>query len=283
MENFTLIALVENLRAAMSDVIIRRVVQHQPNGFIFQTRSAKLPAFKVVAEMQHPTFYASEIRPPVEFPAADFLMVLRKHLTSAELTGFKKTLSERIVEFNFKTVVPTKELETMSLIVELLPNSPNIILLDAERRVLSSFLPITPQHGIGEYEPYAFPTVGDKLLLESIAQIDASRLDNLTAESLVSQVAGIGPVFARELLLRQRKSGRHLVEEIRALLDQVRGASKAAWIYTDFPLGHILEQNDVNRLRKAILSPIELESLPRTHSSRVFANILDGAKFYYDE
>ena len=166
MENFTLIALVENLRAAMSDVIIRRVIQHQPNGFIFQTRSAKLPAFKIVAEMQKPALYPSENRSPVESAGADFLMVLRKHLTSAELTGLKKPLSERIVEFHFKTVVPSKELETMSLIFELLPNAPNIILLDAERRLLSSFLPVTPQHGIGEYETYAYPTFGDKLTLD---------------------------------------------------------------------------------------------------------------------
>jgi predicted ribosome quality control (RQC) complex YloA/Tae2 family protein len=36
-------------------------------------------------------------------------------------------------------------------------------------------------------------------------------------------------------------------------------------------------------LNKAILSPIELESLGRSHSSRVFANIHDAAKFLFDE
>src|SRR5262244_2239523 len=166
MENLALVALADSLKSAMGDLFIRRVIQHQPNGFIFQTRSAKLPAFKIVAEMQKPALYASENRSPVESPGTDFLMVLRKHLTSAELTGFKKPLSERIVEFDFKTVVPSKELETMSLIVELLPNSPNIILLDAEKRVLASFLPITPQHGIGEYDAYAFPNAGNKIDLE---------------------------------------------------------------------------------------------------------------------
>src|SRR5215471_4149548 len=197
MENFALIALMESLRPAMSDLVIRRVVQHHPNGFIFQTRSAKLPAFKISADMQNPALYASETRPPLEFPGADFLMVLRKHLTSAELTGFDKPLSERIVEFKFKTVVPSKELETISLIVELLPNSPNIILLDVERRILSSFLPITPQHGIGEYEPYAFPKVGDKLHLDALVEDDSLQLGSLTPESLVERIAGIGPVFAK--------------------------------------------------------------------------------------
>src|SRR6267142_1369565 len=199
MENFALIALVENLRPSITDLIIRRVVQHQPNGFIFQTRSVKLPALKIAAEPQNPAMYPSETRPPVEAPAGDFLMVLRKHLTSAELVSFNKPLSERIVEFVFKTAVPTKELETMSLVLELLPNSPNIILLDAERRVLSSFLPITPQHGIGEYDTYAFPNAGDKLSLEALQGAGAFELQDLTPESLVSRVAGIGPVFAREL------------------------------------------------------------------------------------
>src|SRR5215470_6946021 len=154
MENFALIAIVENLRPVMSDLVIRRVVQHQRSGFIFQTRSVKFPAFKVVADLQTPALYPSESRPPIETPGLDFLMVLRKHLTSAELVSFHKPLSERIVEFVFKTAVPSKELETMSLVLELLPNAPNIILLDAERRVVSSFLPISPQHSFGEYETY---------------------------------------------------------------------------------------------------------------------------------
>ena len=224
----------------------------------------------------------------MEAAAVDFLMVLRKHLTSAELVSFTKPLSERIVEFVFKTAVPTKELETMSLILELLPNAPNIILLDAERRVLSSFLPITPQHGISEYETYSYPKAGDKLDLQRLLEGDAPELNDIGSQSdpkewLISHVAGIGPVFAGEVLYRSRKSNRTVIEEIRDLLEQARAPSRSAWLYTDLPLGHILEQNDLRRLKKAILSPIELESLERSHSSRLFANILDASKFYYDE
>ncbi|PYS25064.1 MAG: hypothetical protein DMG11_23685 [Acidobacteria bacterium] len=238
----------------------------------------KLPALKIAAEPQNPAMYPSETRPPMEAAAVDFLMVLRKHLTSAELVSFTKPLSERIVEFVFKTAVPTKELETMSLILELLPNAPNIILLDAERRVLSSFLPITPQHGISEYETYSYPKAGDKLDLQRLLEGDAPELSDIGSQSdpkewLISHVAGIGPVFAGEVLYRSR----------RALLEQARAPSRSAWLYTDLPLGHILEQNDLRRLKKAILSPIELESLERSHSSRLFANILDASKFYYDE
>ena len=288
MENLALAALVENLRPAMKELIVRRVIQHQPNGFIFQTRSSKLTALKILAEPQNPVIYASEIRPPIETPGMDFMMVLRKHLTSAELISFTKPLSERIVEFVFKTTVPSKELETMSLLVELLPNSPNIILLDAERRVLSSFLPITPQHGIGEYETYAYPKSGDKLNLEDLMERDVPELEQAALQAdppswLISQVAGIGPVFAGELIHRHRKNNRPLIEEIRSLVEQSRSPSRGAWIYTELPLGHILEQNDLRLLNRAILSPVELESLDRTHSHRGFGNILDAAKVLFDE
>ncbi len=283
MENFALIAIVENLRPAMSELFIRRVVQHQRNGFIFQTRSVKFPAFKVVADPQNPCLYPSETRLPIETSGADFLMVLRKHLTSAELIGFQKPLSERIVEFVFKTAVPSKELESMSLMFELLPNAPNIILLDAKRRIVSSFVPVTPQHNVGEYETYSYPSSGEKTDLEHVIESDGVELNELSAEELVSRVAGLGPVFAQELVHRRRKTGRSIVDLMRGLLNQVRAPSRAAWIYTELPLGHILEHNDLRRLHRAVLSPIELESLTRSHSSRVFANILEAAKFYFDE
>src|SRR5262249_14275181 len=111
---------------------------------------------------------------------------------------------------------------------------------------------------------------------------DISGFD-LTAESAVSKIAGIGPVFANELALRQRKSGRLFIEEIRSMIEQVRAPSRAAWLYTELPLGHILEQNDRRRLNKAILALIEPESLARTHSARLFPNILEASKFYFDE
>jgi predicted ribosome quality control (RQC) complex YloA/Tae2 family protein len=288
MENLALVALVENMRPAMAELIVRRVVQHQPNGFIFQTRSAKLSALKLVVEPQNPALYVSEARPPVETPATDFTMVLRKHLTSAELTSFNKPLSERIVEFEFKTAVPSKELETMWLIVELLPNAPNIILLDAQRRVLSSFFDITPQHGIGEYDTYSFPRSVQKMPLEDLLERDEPELEQIGSQPdpqswLISRIAGIGPVFANEIIFRHRRKNRSVADEIRAMVEQARGVSRAAWMYTELPLGHILEQNDLRRLNRAILSPFELDSLERTHSHKSFGNILEAAKFLFDE
>ena len=285
MENLALIALAESLRPALDGCIIRRVVQHQPNGFILQTRSAKLPDLKLIVDARNPAFYPSEAKPPIESPNSDFLMILRKHFTSAELVDFRKSLSERVIELVFRTAVPSRELETMSLLLELIPNAPNIVLLDGERRVLSSFFSITPQHGISEFETYSFPRSGNKIELERVLAEQVPELEEpgRTGAWVVANVAGLGPVFAEEIVYRHRKSGRTLVEEIRSMVQQVQAPSHAARIYTEKPLGHILEQNDLRALGKAILSPVELLSLERTHSAREFGKITDAARFYFDE
>ena len=272
----------------MAEVVIRRVIQQQPNGFIFQTRSPRLTAFKVVLDPRLPALYASEARPPMESPGSDFLMILRKHLTSAELISFTKPLSERVVEMTFKTVVPARDLETVSLVIELLPNSPNLILLDAERRVIASWLPITAQHEIAEYEPYQLPTSGGKIDLARILTEDVPALEGFsTADDpkywLISNIAGLGPVFAAELVYRQKKSGNSITTEIRDLLTQVSTISPNSWIYTDLPLSHVLESNDLQRLGKAIISPVQLQSLDRSHSAKTFGSILEAARFYFDE
>lgn len=288
MENFALIALAEQLKPALTDLTIRRVVQHQPHGFMFQTRSAKFPSLKVLMNAQIPSCYASESKPPLEPEGSDFLMVLRKHLTSAQLVEFRKPLSERIMEFEFRTVVPSKDLEKMTLVLELIPNAPNIILLDMERRVLASFAPVTPQHDMGEYEPYSSPSIGEKIALERILVEEFPELEDLgtkptAAQWLVSHVAGIGPIFAGEIVHRQGKSGLSTVAEIRSLLEETMAPSATAWIYTALPLTHILEQNDIRQLERAIVSPIRLDSLERTHSSRSFHTFIEATRFYFDE
>src|SRR6185503_11178501 len=104
--------------------------------------------------------------------------------------------------------------------------------------------------GISQYEPYALPQSGDKISLERIVAEDIPELQETgkSREWLIAHVAGLGPVFADELLFRQKKDGRSLTEEIRAMIQRVETPSHAARIYTEKPLGHLLEQNDLRAL-----------------------------------
>jgi predicted ribosome quality control (RQC) complex YloA/Tae2 family protein len=136
---------------------------------------------------------------------------------------------------------------------------------------------------MGEYEAYSTPAPGDKISLERILAEENLELPNVeTTKKLIERVAGLGPVIAAEVLFRQKKSGQNAAAEIRALLSQAISSS-AAWIYSELPLVHITEQNDLRLLEKAIVSPVDLQSLERTHSKRSFNTILDAARFYLDE
>jgi len=288
MENFALIALAEQLRPLLADFSIRRVIQHQPQGFIFQTRSTRLEAVKIELCPQFPAVYISDSKPPLESESSDFLMVLRKHLTSAELISFRKPISERIFELEFRTVVPAKDLSIVTLVVELLPNAPNLILLDLDRRVVASLNDVSPQHDIEAYGAFASPSLGKKIGLDRVMEEDFPGFENpIATESvsswLVANVAGIGPVFASEVNHRMKSSGQDLLLAIRNLVREAIVSTSSAWVYSELPLTHILDQNDLRLLARAVISPIPLHSMERTHSLRTFQTFLEAVRVCHDE
>ena len=89
---------------------------------------------------------------------------------------------------------------------------------------------------------------------------------------LIENVAGIGPLFAAEVAMWKGK----LPDGIKRLLERVRSHSSYGWIYSSRPLSVILEQADLSLLRKAKLSPIELESLGKSYSHKTFPGILEA-------
>ena len=286
MENFALIALTEAIKREADGMVVRRVVQHHANGFIFQTRVVRMPALKVLLDARTPAMYVSGIRPPVESVGSDFLMVLRKHIGGARLLEVEKPLSERIVELRFRTSLPAKELERVTLILELIPNAPNLLLLDQARRVLASFRPLSPQHGIGAFDIYRYPP-NDKIELAS-TRTDRSWFDENGFEEagtawLIRTITGMGPVFAGEIVHRHKTWGRLIPDELKDLLNQITQPTAPGWIYTETPLSVILERNDLAALGKAVLSPVELESLRRTHSAQTYLTMLEAARFLHDE
>ena len=283
MENFALISLVEAFKQSSEGLVVRKVIQHHSTGFMFQTRSVHMRAFKIWLDSHNPALYISDFRHPVSFPPTDFLMALRKYLTDAKLKKIEKPLSERIVELEFKTKLPAKELETVILVIELLPNSPNMVLLDSERRVLVSFSSAKSQRRITHFDEYQYPQLSGKSDLTEACKdgdwFNEKEYEEKGKNWLIQNIAGIGPLFAAEIA---RCKGR-LHDEIKSFLERVQSHSTKGWIYSSRPLSAIIEQNDLALLRKAKLSPIELVSLGRGHSYTTFPGILEAAKTLYDE
>ncbi len=253
---------------------------------MFQTRGSKVPALKFSLDSRCPAIYVSGVRPPVETVTTDFPMVLRKHPMSAHLLEIRKPLSERVVEVTFRTRLPTKGLERVVLVAELLTHAPNLLLLDGTRRILAAFSSATAERSGGLYEEFRYPPtrkIDLEVALEDQTWLDETAFQQDPKAWLMQTLAGVGPVPADELAYRTAISGGGLAKEIQRVIGQLRQPSRTAWIYSERPLSYLLERNDVEGLRKAIISPIELESLRRTHSFETYSGIVEAARHVLDE
>lgn len=281
MENFALITLAQELGAAATGMTVRRVIRYPHRVVYLETRSGRMPGLRISLDARNPALWIPGRLPSVPAETDDFVMVLRKHLLDAQLTGVGKPLSERVFELQFRTLLPDDALRQVVLVVELFPNSPNLLLLDSGRHVLASALPLAPRRGFGLFDEYR-PRDAGKTLLEEISSgdtgwFDAPAFSTDPEDWLLSHVAGIGPVFASEI---GRRSGSWSHETggvpdgLRGLLDRLRKPARTAWVYTPRPLSLILEEGNSAALRQAIISPIELESCRQTWSCQTFPGVL---------
>ncbi len=279
-----MISLAAELETAARGMVVRRIVQYSDRGFLLETRTGRTPGLKLSMDPRNPVLYISGARPPVDKTGSEFLLTLRKHLSSAHLIDIHKPLSERIVEFRFRTALPARELETVTLIAELFPNAPNLVLLDAGRHVLAG-MAAPAGRGLEPFEPYRYPAT-EKADIASIDDVASRFHEEAYARDrrgwLVRNLAGAGPVLAAELVHRQDRSGRSLPDILGALLTELSQPSATAWLYSAAPLAVLLERNDLNALRRAVTSPIELESLRRTHSVSTYPGMLAAVRALYD-
>lgn len=288
MENFALITLAGELRREARDIVIRRVAQHQRRGVLLQTRTTRLPAIKFLVDPRTPTVYISNSRPPAEHPPGEFVLVLRKHLVGARLEDLRKPLSERILEFDFRTALPARELERVILVAELFPNAANLLLLDSERHLIAAFNPLAADRRLPDYEPYAYPPQTKIDLAEAANRnsdrswFDAAGFDADPEGWLVRHVAGVGPVLASELVRRQADSGAALPEVLANLVDALHQRPRTAWLYTRRPLAALMSSNDMETLRRSVLSPIALRSLDRSFSEQTFPGLLEAMRSHFD-
>lgn len=281
MENFALITLVQELKEAVADMRVRRITGYPGRGFFLETRSGRMPGLRLSIDARSPLVWVPSRPAPERADADDFVMVLRKHLLSGQLKSIEKPLSERIVEFHFRTALPTEDLRNVSLVAELLPSSPNLLLLDQGRRILASALPIAPQRGVSQFDVYRYPETG-KVPLDTVTGPETSWFDEdgFSASPhawLVGRLAGVGPVLASELAWRSRSvTGLAVPDLIRDLVRQLQQPADTAWVYTAHPLSVVLKAGDPEALRRAVISPIELTHLGGSRSCQTFPGMLAG-------
>ena len=144
-------------------------------------------------------------------PAAPpvFCMLLRKHLADGRISEICQVDSDRIVIINIDVIVEQGMIATKQLIIELMGKHSNIIfvyqeiILDAIRRVSAH---MSRQRQVLPGRNFSLPPAQGRLNLISddatcIAMQTAGTSGSL-AKALMANVAGMGPVTAREILWR---------------------------------------------------------------------------------
>lgn len=176
-------------------IITLRTLSNGAKKLFFSASAGTARVHLTTAELENPK------APPM------FCMLLRKHLSSGKLTAIRQDGFERILYFDFEATDEFGDRVTLTLASEIMGRCSNIILINANGRVIDSIKRVgEDMSSVRQVLPrinYSLPPKDERLNLfdfnreELCASLKSSRSSE-TAKALVKLIEGISPVFARE-------------------------------------------------------------------------------------
>lgn len=160
------------------------------------------------ANANSPRIHFTQIQ--LENPASPpmFCMLLRKHLNTGRLVAVRQSGLDRVLALDFEAVNELGDLDTVSVIIEIMGRHSNIILVNSKGKIIDSIKRITNEvssvrmilPGI-TYQP---PPSQDKLNIfttdiNSIMERFYKTPSTDIAKSIMQTAEGISPILAREL------------------------------------------------------------------------------------
>ncbi len=167
-----------------------------------------------------------------------FTMVLRKHLNGGIIESISQNDRERIVRIKVRSRNEIGDEQIRTLIIELMGRHSNIILLDDERQIILDSIKHVPmavnRHRIIQPgSSYVLPPKQEKQ--DPFAQMTEaeflhiiSKEDLPTEQVLVQQFAGVSPLFANEVVYRNKNS---LYESFVSLIDDIQEKKYSPSLY----------------------------------------------------
>ncbi len=138
-----------------------------------------------------------------------FCMLLRKHLTGAAFVTIEQPGFERVAVFKFETKNEMHDRVTVSLIIELMGRSSNIILADETGRIIDCVKRSSIESSERLIQPgakYVYPDRPDKQDLRNLSANEALNLILSSTgglqKAIVNLFEGLSPLVARELCTR---------------------------------------------------------------------------------
>lgn len=145
--------------------------------------------------------------------APNFCMLLRKHLLWGKISEITMQGLERVVKISIETINEFNEIETKTLIIELMGKHSNVILTNQEEKIIDSMRHIDSRNSYREILPsriYVFPK-SDKLDFEQIKDFNDfnQKISNTEEQDLAKAISstftGISFSFAESVVKNRTK------------------------------------------------------------------------------
>ena len=171
------------------------------------------------ANATKPRLHISKMRKENQLVAPAFCMLLRKYLVGAYIEKIQIYNSDRIIKIDLKSKNELKDINSYSLMIELMGRYSNIILLDKNNKILDAIRRINFDESTTRYIlpniTYTPQPQNRISLYDNTALLDFFRTNkNLDIDTLIKNVSGISKESALEII-----SSNNPYEKLLELLD----------------------------------------------------------------
>ena len=211
LDGATLSSVVYELSTTIVGGRIDKITQPEPDELIINLRAGgKNHKLLLTTNAGAPRlcFTASGKTSPLKAPM--FCMVLRKHLTAGRIVAITQPSFERIVEIHIEAMDEMGDKSVKILLIEIMGKHSNIMLLDANRKILDSIKHISPS--VSSVRPilpgmaYSAPPSDKQNPLDMHTQegfAAAVSIGNHKAQQAIyMNLNGISPILASEICTR---------------------------------------------------------------------------------
>lgn len=174
-----------------------------------------------------------------------FCMLLRKHLNAARITDVIQEGLERVITFTFSTSNELGDIIEEKLVIELIGNSPNIILLDQNGRIADAVRRSDVETAKRIIHPGAVYTYPDKTskyeLLTDSAELITKEILSYTQtpvfSAIMKSINGLSPLICREMAL-------NFCNEFDKPVSELKNSERANIIGTVNKFANLLRNSD---------------------------------------
>ena len=164
------------------------------------------------ASASNPRIHLTEVQRENPMTPPMLCMLMRKHLAGAVIVDIKQNGFDRVVRIDAETRNELGDLCTRSVIIEIMGRHSNIILVDDSGRIMDSAKHIDfTVSAVRQVLPgmtYELPPAQDKTAADSLKATElmealaAQPEDTLMDKFLLSEIMGMSPLLAREIVYR---------------------------------------------------------------------------------